>query len=447
VPVRANEIARVDAQLKVGNVATEVTVTTAPPLLQTDNADVHTDISARDLATLPIVGSRGGNFQELLRTVTGAGLTAETNSLSGNPQRAINTNINGISNQGTNTRIDGAQDPYPWLPANLAYVPPSDSIEAVNVSTNAFNAEQGMAGSAAVNLQIKSGTNHFHGDGHWFHTDQNFAARNYFQTDPKLYPKKNQNQFGGAVGGPILRDKLFFFTDYERTTQRQLGGLDSRILPTAAMAVGDFRGLVDTKGNQINIYDPASGDETGAHKQIVSCNGVQNVVCPSRIDPATVAMFKLMQPLFAQEFPAAYQSANWIGSGTAYFNRDNADAKVTYIASQNTTIFGRYSFSRTLVFDLPLLGAAVGDATNGGQLGQGPGLVQQVGLCATHTFTPMLLFDWNFGFTRQRLGSTFDLTSPKGLDDLNIPGTNNAGAPGDPSLYYGRGKEQPGNKR
>src|ERR1700677_1794826 len=86
---------------------------------------------------------------------------------------------------------------------------------------------------------------------------------------------------------------------------------------------------------------------------------------------------------------------------------------------------------------LPLLGAAIGHATNGGQLGNAPGLVQSVGLGATHTFSPTLLLDWNFGFTRQRLGSTFDLTSARGVDQLGILGTNNAGAPGDPSLYYG----------
>jgi len=436
VAIRGNEVTRVDAQLKVGNVATDITVTTAPPLLQTDNADVHTDISQRDLATLPIMGSQGGNFQELLRTVTGAGLTAETNSLSGNPQRAINTNVNGLSNQGIGTRIDGALDAYPWLPANVAYVPPSDAIETVNVSTNAFNAEQGLAGSAAVNVQIKSGTNHYHGDAHWYHTDQNFAARNYFQTDPKLFPKKNrnnQNQFGGAIGGPILRDKLFFFTDYERVTQRQLAGPDTRTLPTATMMTGDFRNL---PGNPI-IYDPTTGNAQGANKTQVSCNGVLNVICPNRIDPAAAAMIKLLQPVIGQEFATNNGLNNWTGSGTAYFNRDNADGKVNWIISPKSMIFGRYSFSKTLVFDPPLLGAANGDATNGGQLGNAPGLVQQVGLGATHTFTPSLLLDWNFGFTRQRLGSTFDLTSAKGLNDLGIPGTNNAGAPGDPSLYYG----------
>ena len=434
--VRVNEIARVDAELKVASSTQSVIVTTEAPVLQTDKADVHTDITSQEIENLPIMGSQGANFQELLRTIPGTGLTAETNSLAGNPQRAINTNVNGLSNQGVNTRIDGAQDAYPWLPANVAYVPPEDAIEAVNVTTNSFDAEQGMAGGAAVNVQIKSGTNSFHGSAHEFHTDQNFAARNYFQTDPKIFPKKNrnnQNQFGGTFGGPIKKDKLFFFTDYERTTQRQLAGPDTRTLPTAAMTTGDFTVL---PGNPI-IYDPSTGDQHGAGRQQISCNGQLNVICANRIDPAAQAMIKLLQPMIGKENATANDLNNFSGSGTALFNRDNLDAKINYIPGQASTVFGRYSFSKTLVFDPPLLGAADGDATNGGQLGNAPGLVQSVGLGATHAFTPSLLADWNFGFTRQRLGSTFDLTSAKGLNDLQIPGTNNVGATGDPSLYYG----------
>ena len=99
VRVSANEIARVDAQLKVGSATQNVTVTTEAPLLQTDKADVHTDLTARQIENLPTMGSQGRNFQSLLRTIPGVGLTAETNSLAGNPQRAINANVNGQSNQ------------------------------------------------------------------------------------------------------------------------------------------------------------------------------------------------------------------------------------------------------------------------------------------------------------------------------------------------------------
>ncbi|HKD92603.1 MAG TPA: TonB-dependent receptor [Terriglobales bacterium] len=425
-----NTVRRIDAALKVGASETSVEVTTEPPLLQTDKADVHTDFSTLEIENFPVISSQGRSFQSLLRIVPGVSQIAENNSIAGNPQRGINANVNGQSNQTINTRLDGVQDAYPWLPANTAYVPPEDAIEEVNVVTNSFDAEQGMAGGAAVNAHIKSGTNSFHGNAHELHTDQNFAARNYFQTDPSIFPKKNrnnQNQFGGIFGGPIKKDKLFFFTDYERTTQRQLAGPDLRTLPTAAMLQGDFRNL---PGNPI-IYDPSTGDVHGAGKSQISCNGVANVICPNRIDPASSALIKLISPELSQVFATSNDLNNFVGSGTALFNRDNADFKIDYLPAAATTVFGRYSFSRTLVFDPPLLGDAGGDATNGGQLGNAPGLVQSVGLGATHTFTPTVLLDWNFGFTRQRLGAQYDLASARGLNDLKIPGTNGAGVPGD----------------
>jgi outer membrane receptor protein involved in Fe transport len=323
----------------------------------------------------------------------------------------------------------------------VAYVPPADAIEEVNVTTNSFDAEQGMAGGAAVNVQIKSGTNQFHGSAHEFHTDQNFAARSYFQ-NKNLHQfahknRNNQNQFGGTFGGPIKKDKLFFFVDYERTTQRQKAGPVTRSLPTAAMLGGDFRGLTDSKGNPVVIYDPATGDATGAGKQQISCNGVLNVICANRIDPAAAEMAKLLQPSVAQEFTTTNNLNNFAGSGTALFNRDNADIKINYVPTSKSTVFGRYSFSRSLVFDPPLLGDAGGDATNGGQLGEAPGLIQSVGLGTTYTISSNMLLDWNFGFTRQRVGATFDLGSPKGLDLLKIPGTNGAGDPGANALYNG----------
>jgi hypothetical protein len=148
-------------------------------------------------------------------------------------------------------------------------------------------------------------------------------------------------------------------------------------------------------------------------------------------------MIKLLQPSIANVFPTSNGLANWVGNGTALFNRNDFDVKINYVPSEKTTIFGRYSISNSLVYDPPLLGAAIGDATNGGQLGNAPGRVQSVGLGATHTFNPNLLFDWNFGFNRQRLGATFDLDAANGLTNLGIPGTNNAGAPGAAYLYYG----------
>src|ERR1051325_2657323 len=249
VSVPVNQVVRVDGQLKLAQQSQTLTVTAEAPLLQTDKADVHTDLTTTQIENLPTSGSQGRNFQSLYRIIPGTSSTAETNSLAGNPQRAINTNVNGQSNQQNNTRLDGAQDWYAWLPANVAYIPPSDAIETVNVTTNNFDAEQGTAGGAAVNVQIKSGTNNFHGSAHEVYTSQLFQARTYFNADPNfsgLNKNKNiQHQFGGQLGGPIIKNKLFFFADYERTTQRQLAQANVT-LPTINMANGDFTGLTDT---------------------------------------------------------------------------------------------------------------------------------------------------------------------------------------------------------
>src|SRR5215469_5707621 len=316
IAVTVNTIKRADAQLGVAQAQTVVEVIAQQQLLQTDRADVHTDLSTSQITNMPISGSQGRNFQTLLRIIPGAALPAETNSLAGNPQRAIFANVNGQSQTVNNTRIDGAQDIYPWLPSNVAYVPPADAIETVNVVTNSFDAEQGQAGGAAMNVQVKSGTNSYHGSAHEFHFDQNFAARDYFQTNLATFPHKNrnnQNQFGGTFGGPIKRDKLFFFVDYERTTQRQLAGPDTRTLPTPAMATGDLRNL---PGNPI-IYDPATGDASGNNKQQISCNGVLNMICPNRIDPAAAALIQLLQPSIAQEVaPDQNGLSDFVGSGT-----------------------------------------------------------------------------------------------------------------------------------
>lgn len=432
VPIVVNSLYRVDTQLQLAKQQETVTVTTEAPLLQTDKPDVHTDLDSNEITNLPITSSVGGrNFQSVLRVVPGFGMLAEQNSAAGNPQRAMTTNVNGQSIQGINTRIDGAADAYPWLPANVAYVPPADAVENVNVVTNSFDAEQGMAGGAAVNVQIKSGTNQFHGEGFEFFTNQALRTRNYFKTDKVRFPTLPKNilhQYGGTIGGPIKKDKLFFFGDYQRTTQRGIGQ-PTFTLPTDAMRSGDF-----TDPRLPIIYDPATGDVNGNGRTQISCNGVLNMICPNRIDPAASTLVGLMPALTT---PGAITN-NYVASGTGQYNVDDTDVKVNYIANQKSMIFGRYSISRSHIFDPPALGALGGDATNGGQQGNADSRIQSVGLGATYTISPTILFDWNFGFTRQRLGATnVDINSQYGLDVLDIPGTNAYGTTGDPTLYGG----------
>ena len=129
VPIAVSFVRRIDAQLKVSSQTQVLTVSAEAQALQTETAEVNTHLSSTVVENLPTAGSQGRNFQSLLRVIPGAQMIAETNSLAANTQRAINVNVNGQSNQSVNTRIDGTQNAYPWLPANVAYVPQADAIE------------------------------------------------------------------------------------------------------------------------------------------------------------------------------------------------------------------------------------------------------------------------------------------------------------------------------
>ncbi len=205
VGVSVNTVARVDGRLKVAQANENVTVTTEAPLLQTDRADLHTDLSAAEIRSLPAISSEGKSFQALYKIIPGASLPMENNSAGGNPQRAMTSNVNGQSSQGNNTRIDGVQDAYPWLPNNIAYVPPTDAIDTANVVTNSFDAGQGNAGGAVVNVQIKSGTNQFHGDAHELHTDNALVNLNYFQPSKTRKPLNVLISLVGRLAGQLRR--------------------------------------------------------------------------------------------------------------------------------------------------------------------------------------------------------------------------------------------------
>ena len=408
INIALNTVAREDVRMEVGQASETVTITAEAPALQTDRADVSSQLEKSQITNLPI--GAGRNFQQLYKLIPGAAPPAEAHSDAGNPQRALVTNFNGVSFSNNNTRLDGATVSYPWLPHIVAYVPPQDAVETVNVVTNSFDAEQGMAGGAAVNVQIKSGTNQFHGTVHEFHTNSAMRARNYFFYGPQL-PKNIFNQFGGTFGGPVIKNKLFFFSSWERTVRRQNASA-FRTLPTAALRTGDF------SGTGAQIYDPATGSADGSGRQLFPNNRIP----ANRIDPIAAKMLALIP---APNLVTATPANNYFASGTYEFNRDNYDFKVNYNPNERSTMFVRYSISPSDIFDPPSLGAAGGDALAGGQPGNAPGRVQSTAIGGTYTISPRLLLDGNIGFTRQRLGAqNVDIDKNYGLEDLGIPGTN-----------------------
>jgi hypothetical protein len=419
VEITANQLRRVDIALQVAQVSTSVVVSGTSESLQTDRADVNTNITSREVTGLPVTGSNGRNFQSLMTIVPGSIMAGEQNSAAGNPQRAISFNMNGVSRLQNNTKIDGSSDTYPWLPTNIAYVPPAESIETANVVTNSFSAELGQAGGAAVNVITKSGTNEFHGSGWIYDTNSHFKARNFFQTTPQN-PKNILNQFGLTFGGPVWipkvfngKNKLFFFVDWERTTVRNTSPIRFYSLPTAALRAGDFT----APGVNATIYDPASSPDPRLRTAFAG-----NKIPSTRIDSASAQLISLLpQPNVA----GATYTNNYTASGTGTYDRDNIDVKINHHPTDRLAYFGRYSRSPSLIFDPPALGAAGGDALNGGQNGNAPGLIQVIGAGITYTVSPTIVIDANAGYTRQRLGAqNIDINTNYGLDVLKIPGTN-----------------------
>src|SRR5580692_4849578 len=297
IEVQASAVRRVDVQLQVASVTQTLAVSADAFALQTDKADIHTEITSQEVANLPYNGTEGRNFQALLLLQPGANTTAgtgEANSAAGNPQRAITVSMNGVSSQANNTRLDGATDAYPWLPVNIAYVPSPEAIETVNLSINAFDAELGAAGGAAINVTIKSGTNNLHGVAFERNTNNDLTAVNNYFSHPGRLAKNIQNQYGFAIGGPIWipkvvhgKDKLFWFMDYEGTKQSQYASDTNLTLPNAAMRTGDFSGTPTT------IYDPLTGNANGTGRTPFA----GNIVPANRISSASATLTALLPAL------------------------------------------------------------------------------------------------------------------------------------------------------
>ena len=471
ITIAVNREARVDVTLNAAAVTQEVTVGTAAAELQTETADVNHEISQSEISELPITSTQGRNYQALYTLIPGFAAVGEQNSTASNPSRAESANVNGLSDVGVSTRIDGAVNIYGWLAYLVAYVPPADSIQAVNIVTNSFNAEQGNAGGAAVNVTIKGGQRQFHGSAWEYYQDGSINARTYTATQASLIsatnptgsiPKNVFDQFGFSIGGPVYipkiltgKKKLFFFDAFERTTRRQLiTGLQT--VPTVAMLGGDFSAVsgLSTPAAATILYDPQPGGvvQTGAN----STNGYLNVgsrptfmseygcncIPTSRISPAAAKMLSLLQPISATVgTPSANQLNNQLandynGSGTLSYNRNTNDAKVTYTPTDRTTIFGRYSVEPFTVTDPQELGLAGGGTFDGGQPGAAAGRVQNVGLGMSHVIKSNLVIDADGGYTRQVTGaqSLIDIADGDyGLNVLGIPGTNGIGP-----LYAGQ---------
>ncbi len=405
--ISANAVTRSDAQLQLPTLEESVSVAASAVRLQTDRAEVRSEIDTTQVNHLPISGVR--NYTALLVLVPGVSPPAPAHSLAANPQESLAASVGGQSDERNDTRIDGAGNTFVWLPRLVAYSPPLETIEAVNVVTNSMDAETGMAGGAAVNVITKSGTNTFHGTGFEYNSNGALKARNVFYTDPKK-PEFNQNQWGATLGGPIARNKLFFFASHERT-DRSINVSRFFTVPTVEARRGDFSSYGTT------IYDPLTGNADGSGRTAFP----NNVIPPERI--SRVAR-QIIEWLPLPTTPAI--SSNYFASGVADFNRHSTDVKVNWNPSGRLTMFGRTSILKFSGWTPVPFGRASGGAIPP-DLTEGPvdGLNKSISVGVTYTITPSLLLDGTVGFnyvTPQALHVLWGQNV--GLEDLQLPGTN-----------------------
>jgi carboxypeptidase family protein/TonB-dependent receptor-like protein len=407
VPVSANTVARVDLRLEMSPFHDAVTVESSRTLLQTDTGDLHAELKSGEITALPLGNYR--NYQTLLNLVPGTTPARFENAISDTPARGLSTNINGTASNNNNTRLDGATAVYVFLPHHTVYVAPAETVSTVNVSTASFDAEQGMAGGAAVTVLTRSGTNDFHGSGFWLHEDASLRARNWANSGDK--PDSRRNMGGVTLGGPIIKDKLFFFGSWEGHYMTSPSTRTGTV-PTEAMRNGDFSAYGTT------IYDPATGNADGTGRTPFP----GNVITPGRISPIAAAIQATI-PLPTR----ADTSGNYTATGPVQLDRNNFDGKLNYTIGQAVQVWAKYSQMNALVDSGSFLGEAGGVGFGGGT-GRGDTKVRIGTVGLTWTLSPKVVIDATIAATRMDQGVLVaQYGNNVGTDVLGIPGTNGDG--------------------
>lgn len=408
--VTAGNPIRIDLTLELGALSETVNVVAETTLLQTEKADLNTEITSKEITTLPLNQYR--NYQQLLNLVPGATPAQFQNAEIDTPGRSLRTWVNGTQPNSNATRIDGAVSVNIWLPHHVGYVQPAETIDTVNVSTNNFDADQGMAGGAAATVVTKSGTNQLRGSAFLFHNRDGLNSNSYFNRAFSI-PKSplSRNIYGGTVGGPVVRNELFFFGSWERFQDRRTGTYTYGV-PTAKMRAGDFSEVAAAYAN-FRLNNPFTGGAGGAGRAPFA-----NFVIPANlISPIAQAIMRF--------YPAVNSTQDLNSNGLlddysqvrkVLVDRDNYDAKLTWQRSSSHSLWGKFATLDAEVVDNFNLGF------DNGSLGDTRVYVATVG--HTMTLSPTLVLDGNFGINRQdQTVKGPDYGKNIGLD-LGIPGTN-----------------------
>jgi hypothetical protein len=408
VTVDVNTTVRIDLAMQVGEVSETITVEAgAAAILQTDRADTGRLLESKQVSELPLGFNR--NFQGLLVTVPGATRPTRPHSQFFNSQDSLESKVNGQSRLSNNFMIEGVDDNEKTGLLQVL-IPAADAIESVSISTSNFDAEFGRAGGAVSSVTLKSGTNNIHGSAFFFGNNNNgwLQAGDYFThgTAPTHY-----RQAGATIGGPIKKNKLFYFGDYQYTTDTR-GVVNRLVVPYPEWFGGDFS-KVPTK-----IYDPATGNPDGTGRTQFA----GNIIPASRISPIAKKLLSFLQP--PNIAGAALGNQNYVFNEVFTKKTQAFDTKINYNINEKNVLSYRFSFQRPDVFQPSAYGIYGGPNSGGGFGGTGTQNTISTAANYTHTFSPTLILEARFGVSWYHNVATTAADGLKTSSEVGIPGVN-----------------------
>ena len=438
IQVSADAGERVDGKFQVGGSSETVEVTSEAPQLKTDRADVSVEFTGKQLMELPIFNR---NFQSLELLSPGTQIQGWGHAATENPQGSKQVFVNGQHFSGTGYELDGTDNQDPIL--GIIIVNPSlDSVTETKIATQNYDAEFGKALGGIMTAQTKSGSNSFHGSGYFYDLDPVDPAVNPFSGKPS---PNNWKQFGGAVGGPIIKNKLFFFGNYEGT--RRVSGVSLQIsVPTQKVrntCLGEVAGSTNCDlseyltaglgGGAGQVYNPwePQGSRTAYANDVIPLSVLKTY------DPTGVA--EHMLSLLPKPNATGTNNGtvdNYSANGSGSFNDYQYTGRGDYTANSMLQIFGRYTHAHFLLSGKPVFGNQIG-GPGLGYLGlAGQSLIQNYSVATgfNYTLSSSVLTDFRFGYFRYNPHSTkFDPTvaaaTALGLPGLNTSDPSTGGLP------------------
>lgn len=421
IVVNVDQNARVDIALELGSVSEQVEVTAAAPLLQSDRADVATTFSAKQLVELP---SFNRNFQAYELLTPGTNKLGWQHASSENPQGSVQIMVNGQHFAGTGFQLDGTDNQDPIL-GIIIINPALDSISEAKIASQNYDAEFGYAAAGIANTSTKSGANSIHGSAFEYLRNnspgfQSYARNPFNDAEKSSVPPVKWNQFGGSIGGPFVRNKLFYFGDAQ-LTRRRTGSSVLTAVPTLRARNGDFGEYLDN-GNNV-IYDPRTGDPKTGQGRTAFPN---NVIPADRLSPQALAVIKLLPLPNTVDRSGKVFRNNFVATGSEAFDSNQWDTRVDYFINEKSSAFGRYSYagynkSGPGAFGVLLGGPAL---NNVNFAGTSDVLNQSIAGGYTRTINPTLITDFRFGYVRYRVNVLPNGLGTSPAKDAGIPGLN-----------------------